>query len=304
MHIIRHVHRDSGAPGLGTLEAGRVSPVAGLTGFADLLSLGLDEARARLEAADHAAAVPVESVMTLPPADGLMEIWACGVTYERSMDARVEESQVQDVYSRVYDAERPELFFKCPPWRVVTDGEPVAVRPDSSVTVPEPELALLITPRGEILGYGICNDMSSRDIEGANPLYVPQAKTYAGSCALGSGVRPAWELPDVGSLAISVDVRRGDTSAFSGSTSTAQLHRPLEELVFYLMRGMDLPAGAVLATGTGVVPELGFTLQPGDRVEITIDGVGTLVNPVGTLTEANAWILAALADPLTRLEVR
>ncbi len=190
MHIIRHVHRDSGAPGLGTLEAGRVSPVAGLTGFADLLSLGLDEARARLEAADHTAAVPVESVMTLPPADGLMEIWACGVTYERSMDARVEESQVQDVYSRVYDAERPELFFKCPPWRVVTDGEPVAVRPDSSVTVPEPELALLITPRGEILGYGICNDMSSRDIEGANPLYVPQAKTYAGSCALGSGVRP------------------------------------------------------------------------------------------------------------------
>lgn len=304
MHIIRYVHRDSGVLGLGTLEGGQVAPVAGLTGFADLLSLGLDEARTRLEGADQAAAVPVGSVMTLPPADGLMEVWASGVTYERSMDARVEESQVQDVYSRVYDAERPELFFKSPPWRVVTDGEPVAVRPDSCVTVPEPELALLITSRGEILGYGICNDMSSRDIEGANPLYVPQAKSYAGSCALASGVRPAWEVPDVSALAISVDVRREGTSAFAGSTSTAQLHRSLEELVSYLMRGMDFPAGAVLATGTGVVPDLGFTLLPGDRVEITIDGVGTLVNPVGTLTEANAWPHAALADPLTRLEVR
>ncbi len=304
MHIIRYVRRDDGSPGLGTLADGRVSPVPGLTGFADLLALDLDDARRRLDAADHEAALSLESVLTLPPVDGLMEVWASGVTYERSMDARVEESQVQDVYSRVYDAERPELFFKSPPWRVVTDGEPVAVRPDSAVTVPEPELALLVTSRGQVLGYGVCNDMSSRDIEGANPLYIPQAKTYAGSCALAAAVRPAWEVPDANQLGIRLDVRRGGTSAFSGETSTAQLHRPLQELVDYLLRGMEFPAGVVLSTGTGIVPDLDFTLRPGDSVIIEVDMVGTLVNPVGTLEEANGWPVAAIDNPLTRLEIR
>jgi 2-dehydro-3-deoxy-D-arabinonate dehydratase len=303
MHIVRYVERDGAAPRVGVLEDGHVRPVAGLSGFADLLSLDLGEARERVEGADRSASLPLDAVLTLPPADGLVEVWASGVTYERSMDARVEESQVQDVYTRVYGAQRPELFFKCPAWRAVTDGEPVAVRPDSEVTVPEPELALVLTSRGQILGYTVCNDMSSRDIEGANPLYIPQAKTYAGSCALGAAVRPAWEV-DPGDLGISLEVRRDATTAFSGRTSTAQLHRPLEELVEYLMRGMEFPAGAVLATGTGIVPDLDFTLRPGDLVEITIDEVGTLTNPVRTLEEANGWPVAALTNPLARLEVR
>lgn len=304
MHIIRYAERESGRLGVGTLVDGRVAPVPGLAGFADLLALDLSEARKLLEDADQSRSLPVEAVLSLPPADGLVEIWASGVTYERSMDARVEESQVQDVYTRVYDAERPELFFKCPSWRAVTDGEPVAVRPDSEVTVPEPELALVVTSRGQILGYTVCNDMSSRDIEGANPLYIPQAKTYAGSCALAAAVRPAWEIDDVNDLAIRVDVRRDGASVFAGETSTAQLHRPLPDLVAYLMRSMEFPAGAVLSTGTGIVPDLDFTLRPGDLVEITIEAVGGLSNPVGTLEEANRWPVAALTDPLIRAGIR
>jgi 2-dehydro-3-deoxy-D-arabinonate dehydratase len=304
MHVIRYAERESGRLGVGTLEDGRVAPVAGLAGFADLLALDLSEARERMENADHSRSMPLEAVLTLPPADGLVEIWASGVTYERSRSARVEESQVQDVYTRVYGAQRPELFSKCPAWRAVTDGEPVAVRPDSEVTVPEPELALVLTSRGQVLGYAVCNDMSSRDIEGENPLYIPQAKTYAGSCALSAAVRPAWEIENVNDLAIRVDVRRDGVSAFAGETSTAQLHRPLEELVDYLMRGMEFPAGVLLSTGTGIVPELDFTLLPGDRVDISIDEVGSLSNPVGTLEEANRWPVAALSDPLTRLAIR
>ena len=304
MHIVRYVERGSGRPGLGVLEGARVAPVNGVSGFADLLALDLDDARKEVESADTAAALPVEEVLLLPPADGLVEVWASGVTYERSMDARVEESEVQDVYTRVYDAERPELFFKCPAWRAVTDGEPVAVRPDSAVTVPEPELALVVTSRGQILGYTVCNDMSSRDIEGANPLYIPQAKTYAGSCSLAPGVRPVWEIEDPMALGIRLTVDRAGETVFGGETSTAQMHRPLQELVDYLVRAMEFPAGAVLATGTGIVPELDFTLRPGDRVQITIDEVGTLTNPVRTLEEANGWPVAALTDPLVRLEVR
>jgi 2-dehydro-3-deoxy-D-arabinonate dehydratase len=304
MHIVRYVERAGGPTGLGTLDDGQVTPVDGLTGFADLLALDLDEARARLDKGGSRPALALERVLLLPPADGLVEVWASGVTYERSMDARVEESQVQDVYTRVYAAERPELFFKAPSWRVVTDGEPVAVRPDSAVTVPEPELALVITSRGQILGYTVCNDMSSRDIEGANPLYIPQAKTYAGSCALAAAVRPAWEVADVGCLQIRVDVARDGASVFAGETSTARLHRPLRELVDYLVRAMEFPAGAVLATGTGIVPELDFTLLPGDRVDITIEEVGTLSNPVSTVEQASGWPVAALTDPLVRLEVR
>lgn len=304
MHIVRYVERDGGPPALGVLDDGRVTPVDGLSGFADLLALDLDEARARLESAGSRPPLALERVLLLPPADGLVEVWASGVTYERSMDARVEESQVQDVYTRVYAAERPELFFKSPSWRVVTDDEPVAVRPDSAVTVPEPELALVVTSRGQILGYTVCNDMSSRDIEGANPLYIPQAKTYAGSCALAARVRPVWEVDDVSALGIRVDVDRGGASVFAGETSTARMHRPLQELVDYLVRAMEFPAGAVLATGTGIVPELDFTLLPGDRVDITIEEVGTLSNPVRTVEQASGWPVAALTDPLVRLEVR
>ena len=304
MHIVRYADRGSRRPQLGTVTDDRVAPVDGLGGFADLLALRLDDARERLDRADVGRSVPLADVVLLPPADGMVEVWASGVTYERSMDARVQESQAQDVYTRVYDADRPELFFKAPAWRVVTDGEPVAVRPDCEITVPEPELALMLTSAGEILGYTVCNDMSSRDIEGANPLYLPQAKVYAGSCALATMVRPAWEVDDVRGLDISVAVHRDGGTVFSGTTSTARLHRPLEGLVDHLFRALPFPDGAVLATGTGIVPDLDFTLRDGDRVDIVIDQVGSLSNPVIALDLVGGRLVAAVHDPLARLEAR
>jgi 2-dehydro-3-deoxy-D-arabinonate dehydratase len=196
------------------------------------------------------------------------------------MDARVEESQVQDVYSRVYSAERPELFFKSVAWRVVTDGQPIGVRPDCAVTVPEPELAVVVTADAEVFGYTVCDDVSSRDIEGENPLYLPQAKVYAGSCALAPGIRPAWEVPDPTALDIEVRVTRDGATVFEGQTSTARMHRTLPDLVTYLVRALEFPEGAVLATGTGIVPGLEFTLTDGDVVDVTVAQVGSLSNPV------------------------
>jgi 2-dehydro-3-deoxy-D-arabinonate dehydratase len=238
-----------------------------------------------VESAAGEPAVPVHEVRLLPPVDGLTEVWASGVTYERSMDARVEESQTQDIYSRVYAADRPELFFKSVAWRVVTDGEPIAVRTDSAVSVPEPELAAVVTATAEIFGWTVCDDVSSRDIEGENPLYLPQAKVYAGSCALAAGIRPAWELPDASSLAVGVRVTRGGAVAFEGTTSTARMRRSVPDLVAHLVRALDFPAGAVLSTGTGVVPGLDFTLLAGDVVEVSVEEVGTVTNPVVSVDE-------------------
>jgi 2-dehydro-3-deoxy-D-arabinonate dehydratase len=223
-------------------------------------------------------------VRLLPPVDGLTEVWASGVTYERSSAARQEESQVADVYARVYAAERPELFFKSQAWRVCGAGEPIGIRPDSLVSVPEPELALACNARGEIVGVTICNDVSSRSIEGENPLYLPQAKVYTGACALGPGIVPAWELTGIGSLAITASVRRGDRTVWHGETSTAKLHRGLDELVACLFRYASFPHGAILSTGTGLVPELDFTLLPQDEVRIDITGVGSLANVVRPAT--------------------
>jgi 2-dehydro-3-deoxy-D-arabinonate dehydratase len=304
MHIVRYVERDTRAVRVGSLHEGIVRPFEGVSSAAALLAAPVDRVRSLADQADGAQGRPVEEVLLLPPVDGLTEIWASGVTYERSMDARVEESANQDVYTRVYKAARPELFFKCPAWRVVTDGEPVAVRDDSAVTVPEPELALVVNAHGELLGYTVCNDMSSRDIEGENPLYIPQAKTYAGSCALATGIRPVWEVSDERALTIRLTVHRDGDVAFKEETSTARLHRDLGELVDYLFRAIDFPAGAVLSTGTGIVPDLDFTLRPGDRVDIDIDGVGSLSNPVGTVEQARSWPTDALDDPFARMEVR
>jgi 2-dehydro-3-deoxy-D-arabinonate dehydratase len=280
-HVVRYA--EGGTVRVGVLTDGRVRPIADLDSMAALLALPLEEARRRVETADGSA-VDVGDVRLLAPVDGRTEVWASGVTYSRSMDARVEESQVQDVYSLVYAAERPELFFKSVAWRVVTDGEPIAVRPDCAVTVPEPELAVVVNAGGEVFGYTVCDDVSSRDIEGENPLYLPQAKVYAGSCALAPGIRPAWEVPDPMALAISVRVTRNGGTAFEGTTSTAQLHRKLPDLIDYLVAAQDFPAGAVLATGTGIVPELDFTLAEGDVVDITVEQVGSLSNPVASVT--------------------
>jgi 2-dehydro-3-deoxy-D-arabinonate dehydratase len=271
------------------LADAQVRPVAGVESLGALLALPLEQAKHQVEGAAGAAPVALSDVRLLPPVDGLTEVWASGVTYERSMDARVEESQVQDVYSRVYAAERPELFFKSVPWRVVTDGDPIAVRPDCAVTVPEPELAVVVTSGAEVFGYTVCDDVSSRDIEGENPLYLPQAKVYAGSCALATGIRPAWEVADPMALGISVTVTRGGATVFEGTTSTARMHRKLPDLVTYLVAAQDFPEGAVLATGTGIVPELDFTLADGDLVAITVDQVGSLSNPVVTIDVARQF---------------
>jgi 2-dehydro-3-deoxy-D-arabinonate dehydratase len=284
VNIVRYAGPDGVRVGVG--HGVTVRPLA-VASVAELLALPADRMRSVVDSAgDPVGFVP----RLLPPVDGLTEVWACGVTYERSSAARQEESDVADVYARVYEADRPELFFKSPAWRVCGDGEPIGIRPDSQISVPEPELALVCNASGEIVGVTICDDVSSRDIEGQNPLYLPQAKIYAGACALGPGITPVWELDDdLGALAITVAVRRDGAVAWSGETSTAQLHRDLAELVEYLFRSASFPHGVVLSTGTGLVPELSFTLATGDEVEIGIAGVGTLTNVV-RLTTGFGWL--------------
>ena len=210
------------------------------------------------------------------------EVWAAGVTYFRSREARMEESKSAgggDFYSRVYDAARPELFFKATPSRVVGHGAAVRIRKDSAWNVPEPELALLVSPKGTILGYTIGNDMSSRDIEGENPLYLPQAKVYEACCGLGPCVLVSPE-PMPAKTAISIQIRRTATTVFQGTTSLEALKRRPAELVEYLYRDNVFAEGCFLLTGTGVVPPDSFTLAPGDEIEISIEGIGVLINSV------------------------
>ena len=203
------------------------------------------------------------------------------VTYERSRTARMAESENSaDIYDRVYEAERPELFFKSAAWKVRGPGAPVSVRADSRVDVPEPELAVVLNYAGDVVGYTVCNDMSSRSIEGENPLYLPQAKIYLGGCAVGPWIRPAWEVLDPYALTIAMAIGRDGSAVWEGSASTSSLYRRIEELAGYLFREDDFPEGAVLSTGTSVVPDLPFTLQAGDEIRITISGIGELVNPV------------------------
>jgi 2-dehydro-3-deoxy-D-arabinonate dehydratase len=214
---------------------------------------------------------------------GSQEVWAAGVTYFRSRNARMEESKSAgggDFYDRVYHAERPELFFKASPHRVVGPNAKVAIRDDASWSVPEPELVLYVSPGGKISGYTIGNDMSSRDIEGENPLYLPQAKVYDRSCALGPCLLVANEMLPA-STEISIDIQRRDESVFSGATRLSEMKRQPEELVEYLYRSSSFPRGCFLLTGTGIVPPDSFTLQPGDQISITIPPIGTLVNHVG-----------------------
>ena len=239
-----------------------------------------DDLAGHLRRASGAAASP--DGRRLAPI-GSQEVWAAGVTYFRSRAARIEESKASgggSFYDAVYSAERPELFFKAAAWRVRGPGDPVCIRRDARWSVPEPELALVINRGGTIVGYTIGNDMSSRDIEGENPLYLPQAKVYDGSCALGPGMLIAEEpLPPDTTIALTI-IRNG-TTVFQGSTSLAQMRRTPEELVQYLYRETSFPHGAVLLTGTGVVPPDDFTLQTGDAIAITIPPIGTLDNVVG-----------------------
>jgi 2-dehydro-3-deoxy-D-arabinonate dehydratase len=246
----------------------------GLVCGADLLG--------RLKAAARGTALGAMDPKTvLAPVVG-QEVWAAGVTYYRSRDARIEESKDAgggSFYDRVYSAARPELFFKATGRRVIGPGGAVRIRSDASWSVPEPELTLLINPAGEIVGYTAGNDMSSRDIEGENPLYLPQAKVYDGSCALGPCVLVATEAP-AKTTGIGLEIVRGGAAVFAGRTTLAELKRELKELAEYLFRDNSFPQGVFLMTGTGVVPGDDFTLASGDVVRVTIDGIGTLENRV------------------------
>jgi 2-dehydro-3-deoxy-D-arabinonate dehydratase len=228
-------------------------------------------------------ALPVTEPAThplLPPIEPMHEVWAAGVTYLRSRQAREAESDSRDVYERVYSAERPELFFKAAGRRAAGHQMPIRIRRDSIWNVPEPELTMVINGRSEIVGYCAGNDVSSRDIEGANPLYLPQAKMYNGSCAIGPGIllAPVEEMSD---LPIHLDILREGKVVYQGDTRSSKMKRTLGELVDYLTREMDFPQGVFLMTGTGIVPDEDFSLQPGDLVRIAVGSL-LLENPVYT----------------------
>ena len=245
--------------------------------LADLLGAGLVTLH---DAVDRALAAPplAGPVETLAPVDR-QEVWASGVTYERSVKARMEETVVADVYELVYRAERPELFLKAPAWRVPASGAPLRVRADSTWDVPEPELALVLTAQGEIAGYLAADDLSSRSIEGANPLYLPQAKMFDDCLGLSDTIVLARDV-DPRAAGIELTIRRGGVTVFAGSTSTSRIVRSFEELAGYLFRELSHPWGAVLLTGTGLVPPDEVTLEDGDEVEIAIEGVGRLRHSV------------------------
>ena len=227
-----------------------------------------------------ATMVSLEDARTLAPIDQ-QEVWAAGVTYKRSQVARMEESETgASHYDRVYTAARPEIFFKATPHRVVGPGQPIRIRRDTNWSVPEPELALVISPRGKLVGYTIGNDMSARDIEGENPLYLPQAKVYSGCCGLGPAVLLATEPLDRAGTKISLEIVRKGGTVFSGATDVDQMARTFEDLIDWLFRDNTFPNGVILLTGTGVVPPNEFTLAHGDVVNISITGIGTLTNTV------------------------
>jgi 2-dehydro-3-deoxy-D-arabinonate dehydratase len=241
--------------------------------------LGGDLARLA-ELLDGPAAGPVpDGTRVLAPVGG-QPVWAAGVTFLRSRDARIEESSGLDAYDKVYLAERPELFLKALPGAARGPGEPIGVRADSDWDVPEPELAVVADRHGRIVAYTIGNDVSSRSIEGENPLYLPQAKLYRGSCALGPCLVPVGEAPEPAGMEIALAIERDGAELFADSCSVGDMKRTLPELVDWLWRGQDLPLGAVLLSGTSIVPPPELSLRPGDLVTIAITGLGELRNPV------------------------
>lgn len=260
-------------------------------GVVDLTTAGIASLAVVLDAADPtgvvraaraaaAAPLPLAAVRLLPPIEQ-QEVWAAGVTYLRSKTARMEESDFSaTAYDRVYEAARPEIFFKAVAEKVVGPDDDVGIRADARWNVPEPELALVMNPRGDIVGCTIGNDMSSRDIEGENLLYLPQAKVYDRACGLGPWIVLGCEEAEARHWTVSVTIDRSGREVFSGRTRIDQLKRSFQELASYLWRSQTFPHGVVLLTGTGVVPDESFTLAAGDRVTIHIDGIGTLANAV------------------------
>ncbi len=265
----------SGLPHFATiaalLQSSVTTPVEALLQDVDLSSLPT-YAYGELDRAPNP-----EAPHLLPPVDR-QEVWAAGVTYAWSREARVREARSKEVYVRVYKAERPELFFKSIGEKAVGPNDWIGLRGDSRWNVPEPELALVLNPLAQIIGYTVGNDVSSRDIEGENPLYLPQAKIYRHSCALGPVVTLAGAGMDARNLGIRMTIRRDGTPVFQGETNVAKMHRRLDELADWLGRHNDFPYGAVLLTGTGIVPGDDFTLQDGDEVDIEIEAIGVLHN--------------------------
>jgi 2-dehydro-3-deoxy-D-arabinonate dehydratase len=241
---------------------------------------------------DLVASEPSSGVAHLATPVVPAEVWAAGVTYSRSREARMLESSEKDLYDRVYEAARPELFFKATGARVVGPGAPIGLRSDSKWQVPEPEIALVLGNDASIVGYTLGNDMSSRDIEGDNPLYLPQAKIFAGSCSLGPTVVSAAEIEDPYAFGIEMRILREDELVFDESTSTARLHTRLDVLTTHLLRDNWLAPGTVLLTGTGIVPPDDFSLRPGDFVEISSGPIGVLRNrcePAEELAPPAGW---------------
>jgi 2-dehydro-3-deoxy-D-arabinonate dehydratase len=224
--------------------------------------------------------IPLTKLELLPPIDH-QEVWAAGVTYKRSRTARMEESETAaSCYDRVYASPRPEIFFKASPHRVSGPNQPLRIRMDSDWNVPEPELTLVLNKRLSLVGFTIGNDMSSRDIEGDNPLYLPQAKCYNQCCGLGPWITLFRDMPPPADIGINLIIHRGGANVFEGHTSVAQMARSFDNLISWLGRDQSFPSGCFLLTGTGIVPENSFTLHAGDVVEIAIDGIGVLKNPV------------------------
>jgi len=242
-----------------------------------LLRKSLDELRQLLEQDRPAASLPEGAVLEAPIES--QEVWAAGVTYQRSLQARAAEAVSSDPYDRVYAAERPEIFFKATAGRVRGPGEAVFIRSDSTWDVPEPELAVICNSRLEVVGYTIGNDVSSRSIEGENPLYLPQAKVFDGCCALGPAVALAWDFSPA-DRKIELEISRNASVVYRSDTSTSAMKRSIAELVGYLGRDQRFEAGCILLTGTGIVPPSDFSLKEGDEVTISIDGIGRLENPI------------------------
>ncbi len=267
----------------------RIGLAKGEDALLDLTPAGIESITALLESGDAAQRLsdlsklpetPLADITLLCPIE-VQEVWAAGVTYLRSKDARMEESDFSaTAYDRVYDAPRPEIFFKSLPEKVVACGEPVGIRTDANWSVPEPELVLMMNSRGEIAGYAVGNDMSSRDIEGENLLYVPQAKVYHRSCAVGPWVRVGATEEEAREWEIKIQIERSGGSVFDGSVGVNQIKRGFGELRDFLFQSQLFPFGCVLLTGTGIVPGDDFTLEEGDTVRIHISGIGCLNNPV------------------------
>ncbi len=254
--------------------------IPGIPTLTQALQIRMSELKVAIEK-DAGEVVTGELV---PPVAPETEVWGAGVTYLRSRDARKEESDTPDVYQRVYEADRPELFFKATCRRTVGNGDPIGIRYDSDASVPEPEVAIVVNKFREIIGFSICNDMTARTIEGENPLYLPQAKSYLGSTSLGPDITLAWLAPSAADMSIHAEIKRGTEIVWQADTALSGLNRTLPDLVDYLFRCQTFPDGVILSTGTGIIPPLEFITKEGDVISITVNGLGILSNPVVTIS--------------------